>query len=116
MRDPPSGRVSEQGPNWLLVATEACGGGTPGLGFFLEVSVFIGIFGVGLMLGGLQAVHEAGGHTQGGGRTLHPCGRLVAPLTSSPSLLVVFWSKTNHREGSILFGIPFLRNSKTGKK
>ena len=31
MRDPPSGRVPEQGPDWFLVATEACGGGTPGL-------------------------------------------------------------------------------------
>ena len=31
MRDPPSGRVPEQGPNWFLVATEACGGGTPDL-------------------------------------------------------------------------------------
>ena len=28
VRDPPSGRVPEQGPDWFLVATEACGGGT----------------------------------------------------------------------------------------
>ena len=28
---PPSGRVPEQGPDWFLVATEACGGGTPDL-------------------------------------------------------------------------------------
>ena len=42
----PSGRVPEQGPDWFLVATEACGGGTPDLGYFLEVSVFIGIFGI----------------------------------------------------------------------
>ena len=27
--DFPSGRVPEQGPDWFLVATEACGGGTP---------------------------------------------------------------------------------------
>ena len=40
---PPSGGVLEQGPDWFLVAIEACGGGTPDLGFFLEVSVFIGI-------------------------------------------------------------------------
>ena len=49
---PPSGRVPEQGPDWFLVATEACGGGTPSLGFFLGVSVFIGIFGVSLTSGG----------------------------------------------------------------
>ena len=48
----PSGRVPKQGPDWFLVATEACGGGTPDLGYFLEVSVFIGIFGVGLTSGG----------------------------------------------------------------
>ena len=27
----PSGRVPEQGSDWFLVATEACGGGTPDL-------------------------------------------------------------------------------------
>ena len=33
-------------PERFLVATEACGGGTPDLGYFLEVWVFIGIFGI----------------------------------------------------------------------
>ena len=47
MRDSPSCRVSEQGPDWFLVAIEAYGGGTPDLVYFLEVSVFIGIFGIG---------------------------------------------------------------------
>jgi hypothetical protein len=42
----PSGRVPEQGPDWFLVATEDCGGGTPDLGLFLGVSIFIGIFGI----------------------------------------------------------------------
>ena len=46
--DSPSGRVPERAPNWYLVATEACGGGTPDLGFFLEVSEFIGIYGGGI--------------------------------------------------------------------
>ena len=50
------------------------------------------------------------------GRTLLPRGRLVASPTSSPSLLVSFWSKTDHRESFIPFAIPFLRNSKIGKK
>ena len=48
----PSGRVPEQGLDWFLVATEACGDGTPDLGYFLEVSVFIGIFCVGITSGG----------------------------------------------------------------
>ena len=39
------------------------------------------------------------------GRTLHPCVRLAALLTCTPSLLGVFWSKKNHRESFILFGL-----------
>ena len=54
MRDSPYGRVPKQGPDWFLVATEACGGGTPDLGFFLGVPVFIGIFGVGFTSGGVS--------------------------------------------------------------
>ena len=46
MRDPPSGRVPEQGLDWFLVATEACGGGTPDLGYVLEV--WGSIIGVGI--------------------------------------------------------------------
>ena len=49
---PPSGRVPEQGPDWFLVATEACGGGTPDLGYFPKVSVFIGEVGVDFTSGG----------------------------------------------------------------
>ena len=40
---PPSGRVPEQGPDWFLVATEACGGGTPDL---LCSSKFLGYMGI----------------------------------------------------------------------
>ena len=52
MRDPPSGRVPEQDPDWFLVATEACGGGTPDLAYVLEVWVYIRGFGVGNKSGG----------------------------------------------------------------
>ena len=38
------------------MATEACRGGTPDLGFFSGVSVFIGIFGVGFCWGTLQKI------------------------------------------------------------
>ena len=50
--DSPSDRVPERAPERFLVATEACGGGTPDLGYFLEVSVFVGIFGASLTSGG----------------------------------------------------------------
>ena len=52
----PSGRLSERVPERFLVATEACGGGTPDLGFVLEVWVYIRGFGVGFTSGG---VHES---------------------------------------------------------
>ena len=45
------------------MATEAFGGGTPDLGFFLEVSVFIGNFGVGPSKGEVRAILEIGGRT-----------------------------------------------------
>ena len=37
MRDPPSGRVLEKGPDWFLVATEACDGGTSDLEHLMYV-------------------------------------------------------------------------------
>ena len=48
----PSGRVPEQGPDWFLVATEACGGGTPDLSSVLEVLGYIGIYGCKGYVGG----------------------------------------------------------------
>ena len=53
---------------------------------------------------------------RGWGHALLPRGFLIASPTSSPSLLVCFRSMKDHREGFILFGIPFLQNSKVGKK
>ena len=40
----PSGRVPEQGPDWFLVATEACGEGTSDLFYFLKVLGYMGIY------------------------------------------------------------------------
>ena len=56
MRDPPSDRVPERAPERFLVATEACGSGTPDPGYVLEVWEYIRGVGVGNKSGG---VHEA---------------------------------------------------------
>ena len=48
----PSSRVLERGLDWFFMPTEGCGGGTPDLGFFSGVSVFIRIFGVDFKSGG----------------------------------------------------------------
>ena len=59
----------------------------------------------------------------GGARGAHKGGGapsvLVASPTSSPSLLVVFWSKKNHHEGFIPFGLCLvflLREAKNKEK
>ena len=72
--DFPSGRVPEQDPGSFLVATEACGGGTPDLGYFLEVWGFIGEVGVENKLG---VPTES---PRGRGRALHPRGSHGTPL------------------------------------
>ena len=41
----PSGRAPERAPERFLVATEACGGGTPDLSSVLEVLGYDGIYG-----------------------------------------------------------------------
>ena len=57
----PSGRVPERAPDWFFMATEACGGGTPDLSFFLGVSGFIGIFASVSSQGGPRVSDKAGG-------------------------------------------------------
>ena len=41
----PSGRVPERAPGRFLVATKACGGGTPDLSSVLKVLGYVGIYG-----------------------------------------------------------------------
>ena len=78
--------MPEQGPNWFLVATEAYGSGTPDLGFFLGVSVFIGIFGVGLTPGGSPSRPRGRGRAQGG--RARPPPSWMARDSSGPTLLL----------------------------
>ena len=59
---------------------------------------------------------ELRGAQEGGGHALLPGGRLVASLTSTPSLMGCVCSKKDPREGFIPFDIPFLRNTEIGKK
>ena len=84
------------GLDLFSVATEAFGGGTPDLGYFLEVSVFIGIFGVGLTSRRCPS-RPRGRPTRPGGIP-HPRGRpgtLLAQLFYSG---VFFWSIKNHQK------------------
>ena len=48
----PSGRVPGRAPERFLLATEACGGGTPDLGSVLEVLGYVSIYGCRGYVGG----------------------------------------------------------------
>ena len=74
--DPPSGRVPEQGPDWFLVATEACDGETPDLGSVLEVWGYIRGVGVENKSGG---VHEEPTRSEGAPSTLVEASWLFWP-------------------------------------
>ena len=97
---------------WKIVFVDASGG----LGIFGDIWEYIGVR---IRSGGARGAHKGGGRTLPPRRALRPCGRLLAPPTSSPSLLVVFWSKKNHREGFIPFGLRlvflFCETQKQGK-
>ena len=110
----PSGRVPEQGPDWFLVATEACSGGTPDLLCSL------------LFLGHME-IYRRKKYVEGG--TRGPRGWRARPLASwLPPLFLDAHSKSHgsrslrksrsRRFHSVWtpFDIPFLRNTKIGKK
>ena len=80
------------------MATEACGGGTPDLGFFLEVWGYIRGVGVGNKSGGPRGSHEAGARAQGGRVRPHPRGGLGTLLAHLRYSVGFFWSKNDLRE------------------
>ena len=57
----PSGRVPERAPERFLVATEACGGGTPDLSSVLEVLGYVGIYGCRGYVGGPPSCSQGRG-------------------------------------------------------
>ena len=101
------------------MATEASGGGTPDLGFFLELSVNISGFGVENKSGGSPRWPRGRGRAQGVGRapTLMGASGLFWPISDTP------WASSGPKIISVKFqvnwtpfGFPFLRYSKTRKK
>ena len=120
MKVPPSGRVPEQGPDWVLVAIEACGSRTPDLFCSPIVLGYMDVYIGGRNTSGEpRGAHEGGGRAQGGGRT--PC--LVAssllPLRGLQVSQVAFLPKISSEKFHVNwtpFDFPFLRNPKIGKK
>ena len=111
--DPPSGRVPERAPDWFFVAIEACDSGTPDLGFFLGVSGFIGIIGVGFTSGGPTRRRQG----MGAPSTLVVASGLLSDIFLFQYFL--YFPKifsVNFQVNWTPFDIPFVRNSKTRKK
>ena len=114
----PSGRVPGQGPDWFLVATEACGGGTPDLILVLEVLGYMELYRRKKNIGGAMGAPRGRGARPRG--CPHPRGHLPYLLTWSPSLSGGFRSKNNFsscfRSVSTPSDIPFLQNTEIGIK
>ena len=95
------------------MATEACGGGTPDLGYVLEVWVYIRGFGIGNKSGGSPRRPRGRGRAPtlvGASGTFWPISD--APWASSgPKIISV-----NFQVKWTPFGFPFLRYSKIRKK
>ena len=64
--------------------------------------------GISIYIGGRSRSVELRGDHEGGGRAALPRGRLVASLTSTPSLLDCVCSKNDPREGFIPFGFRLI--------
>ena len=110
----PCGRVPEQGPDWFLVDTEACGGGTPDL--FCS-SMFLGYMDI------YRRKKLVRGSTRGprGWRAHPPASwppRWLLDVHSKSSGSRLFQKSRSRRFHSIWtpFDIPFLRNTEIGKK
>ena len=83
------------------MATEASGGGTPDLGFFLEVWVYIRGVGVGNKSGGSPRRPRGRGRIQGVGRAPHPRGGLGTLLAH----LCTLWIASVPKISSVKFQV-----------
>ena len=120
MRDPPSGRVPEQGRDWFFMAIEACGGGTPDLFCSLMFLGYMDIY------RRKKLVRGATRGPRGWGRAQRGQARLPAswPPRSFPDFNSKspgsrsFQKSRSRRFHSVWtpFDIPFLRNTETGNK
>ena len=107
------------GLDWFSVALEVCGGGTPDLGYVLEVWVYIRGVGIGNKLEGSPRRPRGRGVRPGGRArpTLVGASGLFWPISDTP------WASSGPKIISVKFqvnwtpfGFPFLRYSKTRKK
>ena len=116
MIDSPSGGALEKAPRWDLMGTEGCGSGNRVSWCSWMFSGYMSIYKRRKSVRGAMRGPRGWGVRLPPGRASLPRGRLVASLTSTPSLLDCVCSKNDPHEGFIPFDIPFLRNTEIGKK
>ena len=78
--DVPLRQGAREGLDLFLMATEACGVGTPDLGLFLGVWIFIGEVGIEKKSGGPMGSPRGTGARPGGWAPPHPRGAHGTPL------------------------------------
>src|SRR3989337_187115 len=112
----PSGRMPEKASRWDLTGTEGYDGGKVFWWTLLVVWEYLGIYRPSIRVRGPLRGPQARPPL---GCALEACGLLGTPLTSSPSPTCVFWSKKNHCESFIPFGLRlvflFCKTQKQGK-
>ena len=89
---------AETGLDWFSVATESSGGGTPDLGFFLELSVNISGFGVENKSGESSGCPRGREARPGGWARPHPHGQLGTLLAQLFYFEGFFCSIKNHKK------------------
>ena len=116
MIESPSGRTLEKAPRWDLTGTEGCGGG--------NVVSWLSAIDLGYKSIYMLKMYASGATRgpQGWGARL-PLGRALLPrciydFNSKSFGLLSVQERSSRRFHSVwtLFGIPFLRNTKIGKK
>ena len=95
--------MPEQGPDWFLVATEACSGGTPDLSSVLEVLGYVGIYGCRGYVGGPPGCSRGRGRTQGAPSTL--VGSPGLPWRALQAHLIGFLPKLTSAVDFVPFGL-----------
>ena len=104
----PLGRLPEKAPRWDLTGTEGCGGGKV-VSWLSPIDLgYKSIYRRKKYVGGATRGPRGWGARLPPGRTLLPRGRLVASLTSTPSLLDCVCSKKDPREGFVPFGFRLI--------
>ena len=104
----PSGGAPEQAPRWDLHGNRRYGGGIRVFSLFMEFLGYVDLYRKKEGTGGRSRGPRGRGRALGRGRTPHPRGPALCPLTWFSSSVCVIFSKNISREGFIPFGLRLI--------